>query len=160
MSEIFSFVESLWESNPRKPEAADRKPDEPDPSNQIDVINPEMQRPLVHGVNEIFPHKAPVLIMTPVCFSPKRLQTPGRASHRCDEKCLEAAAQNFFTCARAFDLEQRPRVLHIQPVCLIAGLIWIVHASVHVFAFVRMFPRRLTPPFPSLPATLRCSSQK
>jgi len=27
MSEIFSFVESLWESNPRKPAAADRKPE-------------------------------------------------------------------------------------------------------------------------------------
>ena len=98
----------------------------------------------------------------PVSWSPwkKRLQTPGRASHRCDEKCHEAAALGFFTCARAFDVEQRPRVLHFQPVFLIAGLIWIVHASVHVFAFVRMFPRRLTPPFPSLPATLRCSSQK
>ena len=50
MSEIFSFVESLWESNPRKPAAADRKPEnrthkfEPDSQVELHSLTVQPER--------------------------------------------------------------------------------------------------------------------
>ncbi len=162
MSEILSFVDSLWESNPRKPAAADRNPDEPDPGNRI--ISQEVQRPLVHGArlwgdeefrkslqtNEIFSHKAPVRINTP---------SVGPRGRRGFRFAWARACRGIFSPDRMRSTWSNGRGVAYStrlPHCTADLDRARVCACVCVRADV---PRRLTPPFPSLPATLRCSSQ-